>query len=142
MELHSLATCRRDNILPRPCERDEMDIRTLKLRNQTPYPMEIVTADVNRNTPLQLQNSNVVPRQRLLSETLLTPTEAATRFSLSGGRKLHVSGLVRLMMKGAKASNGRIVRLESVRVAGSLLTSVEAVSRFVQSRDQSIRKEG
>jgi len=47
-----------------------------------------------------------------------------------GGRRTHLSTILRWIQKGAKAPGGAVVRLEGLRVGGRWLTSREALQRF------------
>jgi hypothetical protein len=57
----------------------------------------------------------------------------ATRFvpPARNGKKTHISTLLRWAIKGAKAPNGTIVRLEAMRLGGRWVTSREAIQRFM-----------
>ena len=68
---------------------------------------------------------------RLLSETLVSLADAA---SWLGG--VHVSAILRWMKKGAKRPDGSVVKLESVRQGRKVMTSAEAIGRFVQAQNQ------
>ena len=68
------------------------------------------------------------------TEELLTLRQAAKALPPSNrtGRPLHISALWRWYKSGILAPNGTRVRLEVVRVGGTLATSVEALQRFIQ----------
>lgn len=64
-------------------------------------------------------------------ETLLSLSQAARRLPPGrGGRPMHMSGILRWVLEGAKAPDGSRVRLEAMRLGGRWLTSVEALQRF------------
>ncbi len=54
------------------------------------------------------------------------------------GKKTHISTLLRWILKGAKASDGSIVRLEAVRLGGRWVTSREALQRFAEALTPSV----
>ncbi len=67
----------------------------------------------------------------LLSETVVTLQQACTRYPGYGGaRHKHPSTLTRYILKGARSTSGRRVKLEAVRDGGRFLTSIEALDRF------------
>jgi hypothetical protein len=47
------------------------------------------------------------------------------------GKAAHISSLYRHALRGAKASDGSRIKLETVRTPSGLKTSTEAVSRFI-----------
>jgi hypothetical protein len=49
-----------------------------------------------------------------------------------GGKRTHLSTLLRWIVRGAKAPDGSPVRLEAIRLGGRWLTSREALQRFVE----------
>ena len=49
-----------------------------------------------------------------------------------GGRRTHLSTLLRWILRGAKAPAGDVVRLEAVRLGGRWMTSREALQRFAE----------
>jgi hypothetical protein len=62
-------------------------------------------------------------------ETLISMSEAAGRVpSFRPGKKTHVATIFRWAQHGVRG-----VRLESIRFGGRLVTSVEALSRFVEA---------
>jgi len=68
------------------------------------------------------------------NETLVNLTQAARMIpGRSGDKPLHRSTLHRWMTKGAKTADGRVVRLESVRVGGQRMTTQEALRRFLDA---------
>ena len=68
----------------------------------------------------------------MTNETLVNLTQAARMIpGRSGDKPLHRSTLHRWMTKGAKTADGRVVRLESVRVGGQRMTTQEALQRFL-----------
>jgi hypothetical protein len=46
------------------------------------------------------------------------------------GKRTHFTTLLRWVLKGAKAPDGTLVRLEALRVGGRWMTSREALQRF------------
>jgi hypothetical protein len=98
-------------------------------------------------------NSIAIPAWRItvadsasLTDTgdpVLAEIQAGTGLSLSAAGRLFPgrrgnctvdpSTVFRWLTKGAKASDGRVVRLEAVRVGGRWLTSRPAVARFVDA---------
>jgi hypothetical protein len=63
------------------------------------------------------------------------PLEAACRIvpPARGGKKTHLSTLLRWITKGAKGPGGETVRLEAVRLGGRWMTSREALQRFAEA---------
>jgi hypothetical protein len=62
----------------------------------------------------------------------LSPAAAGRLFTgHRGGKSVAPSTPFRWITKGAKAADGRVVKLEAVRVGGRWLTSRAAVGRFV-----------
>src|SRR5262245_56861478 len=49
-----------------------------------------------------------------------------------GGRRTHLSTLLRWIHAGARAADGTIVRLEALRLGGRWVTSREALQRFAE----------
>jgi hypothetical protein len=49
------------------------------------------------------------------------------------GKPAHISSLYRHVMRGARASNGERIRLETVRTPSGLRTSREAIQRFISA---------
>jgi hypothetical protein len=47
------------------------------------------------------------------------------------GQPLHVSGMYRLFLKGARAADGTRIKLEIIRTPRGLKTSKEAIGRFI-----------
>jgi len=68
----------------------------------------------------------------VFKETVLTLAEAAKRLPKIQGKKgrPHVSTLYRWMLAGCKSRDGMIVRLETIKVGGTVCTSLEALQRF------------
>lgn len=61
-------------------------------------------------------------------ETLLSVAEVPRRLpSRPGGRRVHISAVYRWIRRGVRG-----VRLEAIRVGGTMYTSVEALERFAQ----------
>jgi hypothetical protein len=68
----------------------------------------------------------------LLAEHTMGFAAAARQLPrLRGGRPVHPSTLTRWATAGISAADGRVVRLEAVRVASRWVTSSEALSRFI-----------
>ncbi len=63
----------------------------------------------------------------MLDETVLTFSEAAERLPAINGRKIHASSVWRWARKGIGG-----VYLESRRLGGRYLTSLEALERFAE----------
>jgi hypothetical protein len=69
----------------------------------------------------------------ILQENVLSLTEAAKiPPPARGGKKCHISTLLRWILKGAKSPTGERVRLEGVRLGERWVTSREALQRFVE----------
>jgi hypothetical protein len=49
-----------------------------------------------------------------------------------GGKKTHLSTLLRWILRGAKGPSGEMVRLEAVRLGGRWMTSRDALQRFAE----------
>jgi hypothetical protein len=47
-----------------------------------------------------------------------------------GGRRTHLSTILRWILNGSKAPGGRTVKLEALRLGGKWVTSREAIQRF------------
>jgi hypothetical protein len=68
------------------------------------------------------------------TETLIALRDACREpVFCHGGKPIHISGMYRYIMRGAKAANGQRIRLETVRTPGGLRTSREAISRFIST---------
>lgn len=68
----------------------------------------------------------------LLAETVLTLTQAAGRLpGAKGCRHPNPTTLLRWVIRGAKARDGRRVRLDAVKLPGGWRTSAEALGRFL-----------
>jgi hypothetical protein len=68
------------------------------------------------------------------TETLITLREAASNpllMKFRAGQIAHVSTLWRYALKGARAADGRRVKLETLKTFRGLSTSAEAIARFV-----------
>ncbi len=50
-----------------------------------------------------------------------------------GGKRTHLSTLIRWVTSGVKAPGGQIVRLEALRLGGKWVTSREALQRFAEA---------
>jgi hypothetical protein len=69
----------------------------------------------------------------LTSERGLSLAEAAKLIPPSrGGKRTHLSTILRWILHGAKAPDGSLVRLEAVRLGGRWLTTCEAIRRFTE----------
>jgi hypothetical protein len=65
----------------------------------------------------------------------LTLSQAARRFPpFRKGRPVSGSCVYRWCTTGARAANGQRVRLEARRVAGRLLTTAAAITRFIEAQ--------
>jgi hypothetical protein len=76
-----------------------------------------------------------IPTLLTNSERLYSPTAAAKASKVPGHRgNAHLNGstLFRHIVKGVRAGNGQVIRLEAVRVGGRWLTSLEAIARFAE----------
>src|SRR3954447_6398168 len=70
----------------------------------------------------------------LTSEPALTLSQAAKLVpSYRAGRATHVSRLVRWIVNGVRADDGRVVRLEAMRLGGQWVTSAAALQRFAEA---------
>lgn len=70
--------------------------------------------------------------ERLTAEGLISMKEAAKLY----GRKTHKSTPARHHVNGVKLAGGATVRLEAIRVGGSLCTSQAAVLRFFAAQNE------
>lgn len=70
--------------------------------------------------------------ERLTSEGLISMREAAKLY----GRTTHKSTATRHAVRGVKLPDGTVIRLEAIRVSGSLVTSRAAVLRFFAAQNQ------
>jgi hypothetical protein len=67
------------------------------------------------------------------AETLLPLAEAAKTIPPARhGKRAHLSTLLRWVLKGAKAPDGSLVKLEGIRLGGRWLTSRQALQRFAE----------
>jgi len=67
----------------------------------------------------------------ILQETMVTLNEVAQTFpSTRAGKKLNFSTVLRWGLKGVRAIDGRVVKLEIARIGGRWLSSKEALQRF------------
>jgi hypothetical protein len=70
----------------------------------------------------------------MLDFTLETPLSLAAAARLvppaRGGKRCHLSTILRWITKGSKAPDGSVIRLEGRRLGGRWLTSKEALKRF------------
>jgi hypothetical protein len=68
------------------------------------------------------------------TEKLRSFAEAARRLpALRGGKPVNPSTVWRWTRRGVRARDGRIVRLEAIRVGGTCCTSDEALLRFFRA---------
>jgi hypothetical protein len=67
---------------------------------------------------------------RILDETRIDIEEAQRRLG-TDDTPIHFTTVYRLMSRGLKTPAGEPIALEHLRVGGRLITSVEAISRFV-----------
>ena len=68
----------------------------------------------------------------LLTETLISMAGAAKRVpSFRGGRPTNASTTFRWAMKGVKLADGTTVKLEAIKVVSRWVTSIEALTRFM-----------
>jgi hypothetical protein len=69
----------------------------------------------------------------LTRERGLSLAEAAKLIPPSrGGKKTHLSTILRWILHGAKGPQGSLVHLEAVRLGGRWLTTREAIHRFTE----------
>lgn len=67
-------------------------------------------------------------------EELISLAAAAARFpGHRGARRLHTATLTRWILKGARALDGRRVKLEAIRLGCRWLTSEPALHRFAEA---------
>jgi hypothetical protein len=72
----------------------------------------------------------------MLNETLLTLAQAAKRFpSESRIGHLDPATLWRWATRGVRLSDGRRLKLETIKLAGRFLTSEQALQRFVAAQN-------
>jgi Protein of unknown function (DUF1580) len=70
----------------------------------------------------------------LSSETAISLSQVAKLMPPGRGNKpMHVSAVLRWILRGAKDPQGRYVRLAAARVGGKWITSREALQRFSES---------
>jgi hypothetical protein len=67
---------------------------------------------------------------RILDETRISIVEAQQRLGTESN-PIHFASVYRYMARGIKAASGERVTLEFARVGGKLITSAEAIQRFV-----------
>src|SRR5262245_37394674 len=72
----------------------------------------------------------------MLDLTTETPISLAAAARLvppaRSGKQTHLSTLLRWILKGAKAPDGTLVKLEAVRLGGRWMTSRDAMQRFAE----------
>lgn len=67
----------------------------------------------------------------VFGETLVTLREAAKRLpKVKAGKSPHIATLHRWVQRGCRSRDGQIVRLEAVKIGGTVCTSLEALQRF------------
>jgi hypothetical protein len=70
----------------------------------------------------------------LSTEATLTLADAAKLLpSVRMGRPVSYQCVLRWVKEGSRRSDGRIVKLEAVRLGGRLITSKEALQRFAEA---------
>jgi hypothetical protein len=70
----------------------------------------------------------------LASEKLLTLEQAAATVPPSrGGKRCHISTILRWILAGVRSPGGERVHLEASRLGGRWVTSVEALQRFSEA---------
>lgn len=76
--------------------------------------------------------------QRLLDEEKLTMAAAAKALGTTEGRDspIHPSTVVRWCTRGVRLAGGRVVKLEHLRLGGRLLTTRQALARFVAAQTE------
>jgi hypothetical protein len=75
----------------------------------------------------------------LTCERGLSLAEAAKLIPPSrGGKRTHLSTILRWILHGAKGPQGSVVRLEAVRLGGRWLTTCEAIHRFTERLTPSV----
>lgn len=73
--------------------------------------------------------------ERILSEGPIGMSAAARLYgTFRGGRPTHPTTPTRHHLRGVTLPDGRVVRLEAVRIAGRLMTSRAAVARFITAQ--------
>jgi hypothetical protein len=72
----------------------------------------------------------------LLDEMKITLTEAAVELPGSRpGIRCHPATLTRWILKGVRTPDGRVVKLEALRIGHKWVTSREALRRFVEAQN-------
>ena len=69
----------------------------------------------------------------LMSENLLSLSQAAARIPPYRGKRTNPSTIYRWITKGVRRPDGSVIRLESIRIAARRLTTIEAMERFALS---------
>jgi hypothetical protein len=72
---------------------------------------------------------------RLLTEQLLSLSQAARRIPPYRGGRTNPSTNYRWLTSGVKLPDGTILKLEGIRLAGRWVTSSEAVDRFLTAQN-------
>lgn len=69
----------------------------------------------------------------VFNEQVVSLSDAAKHLpKVKRGKNPHPSSLWRWTVKGQKAPDGRIVRLETIKVGGTTCTSLEALQRYFE----------
>jgi Protein of unknown function (DUF1580) len=70
-----------------------------------------------------------------LSRESPLPLAAACRIipAARGGKRTHISTLLRWILQGAKSPSGNLVRLDGIRIGNRWHTSREAIQRFAEA---------
>ncbi len=75
------------------------------------------------------------PTARLLAEGLISLSRAAALFGeFRGGKRTHTSTVSRWCLAGVRLREGRVVKLEHIRLGNRLATTAQAVVRFVEAQ--------
>jgi hypothetical protein len=78
----------------------------------------------------------------LSTETPLSLAAAAAQTPPGrNGKRCHLSTILRWILRGAKAPDGTLVKLEALRLGGRWLTSREALQRFAENLTQRVPDE-
>lgn len=79
------------------------------------------------------------PVDRLVAEGLISTADAARLISAKQSKPVNGSTIARWAADGVLTADGRLVRLESVRLGKRLRTSAAAVLRFVRAQQIAVR---
>lgn len=73
--------------------------------------------------------------ERLMNEGLLGPAALARHLgTFRGGRPTHPSSVSRAMLQGTRLPDGRVVRLEHVKINGRMMSSRAALVRYLAAQ--------